>query len=89
MEKPEYKSQYGDSCECPYCGFVQDIYITLDSDCFDEEVDCEDCGGKFRYDLEITVEYSCHPIDGEGPTDENGEVIEPKFVDPNQMSLLS
>lgn len=85
----EYKPKYGDRCECPYCGEAQDVDVSLDSDVYDEEIDCEDCGGKFTYNLEVTIDFACHPIEGEGPRGDDGELIAgPKFIDPNQINLL-
>jgi hypothetical protein len=83
-----YSPKYGDTCDCPYCGEAQSVDVELDSWINDEEIDCDDCGGTFKYNLEVTIEFSCYPIEGEGPKDENGEVRAPRFVDPNQLSLL-
>lgn len=84
-----YRSKYGETCECPYCGESQSVDVDIDSCVWEEEIDCDDCGGTFKYDLEVTIEFACHPIDGEGPKDENGEVRGPRFVDPNQLDLLA
>jgi hypothetical protein len=80
-----YSPKYGDTCECPYCGHVQDD-IDLE-EVWNEEVDCEKCEGKFRYDLEITYEFTCEPIEGEGPEEIDG-VPGPKWIDPNQVNLF-
>lgn len=79
-----YTTKYGDQCECPYCGEIQESVDLEDVD--DEEIECDRCNGKFSYSLEVTYDFTCEPIDGEGP--DSDEFPAPKFIDPNQINLF-
>ncbi len=64
--------------------------MSIDGDAWEEEAECDVCEGRFKYDVETTIEVTCYPIDGEGPKlDENGNPVnQPKFKDPNQLNLF-
>lgn len=79
-----YKTLYVDKCQCPYCEAEQDV--DMDGDVWREEIECDGCGGKFIYSLEITIDFTCEPILGEGPGGEEGSG--PKWIDPNQINIF-